>query len=112
MKNKMKKAAATLIIFAAMTVMMAVPVFAGPRVAIPLNALETMLTNIKNLVVGIVGGIGSILLAIGIFKLGSGILNRDSQAKLDSINWLLGGGIMVLGTVIMGIILAGTGINF
>lgn len=113
MKNKMKKAAATLIIFAAMTVMMAVPVFAAPMAAaLPLTAFETMLSNIKNVVLGIVVGIGAVIFAFGLLKLGMGFMNRDAQSKVDALGYLIGGGIMMLGSAIAGIILAGTGINF
>ena len=114
MKNKMKKAAATLIIFAAMTVMMAVPVFAAPMgAALPLTtAFETMLSNIKNVVLGIVVGIGAVIFAFGLLKLGMGFMNRDAQSKVDALGFLIGGGIMMLGSAIAGIILAGTGINF
>ena len=113
MKNKMKKAAVTLIIFAAMTVMMAVPVFAAPMAAaIQLTAFETMLSNIKNVVLGIVVGIGAVIFAFGLLKLGMGFMNRDAQSKVDALGYLIGGGIMMLGSAIAGIILAGTGINF
>lgn len=112
MKNKIKKAALTLMIFAAMTVMMAVPVFAAPVAALPLTAFDTMLGNIKNLVLGIVVGIGAVIFAFGLLKLGMGFMNRDAQSKVDALGYLIGGGIMMLGSAIIGIILAGTGINF